>query len=103
VDPRSFAVGEIAETFDQYPEIGPLLPAMGYGAEQIHDLEATLAAAADHGLDALAIGTPIDLASIVRLPLPHTRIRYDLEVVGEPTLEEVLSPLLPPITPRASG
>jgi predicted GTPase len=103
VDPRSFAVGEIAETFDQYPEIGPLLPAMGYGAEQIHDLEATLAAAAEHGLDALAIGTPIDLASIVRLPLPHTRIRYDLEVVGEPTLEEVLSPLLPPITPRASG
>ena len=94
VDPRPFAVGEIAGTFAHYPDVGPLLPAMGYGARQVADLEATLARAARAGVEAIAIGTPIDLARLVRLPVPSTRVRYELEVEGEPTLEQVLEPVL---------
>jgi predicted GTPase len=94
IDPRPFAVGEIEGTFEKYPGIGPLLPAMGYGDKQIHDLEATIRAAADYGVEAIAIGTPIDLGKLIDIPLPHTRIRYELQVLGTPTLEEVLKPVL---------
>lgn len=94
VDPRAFAEGEIAETFAKYPSLGPLLPAMGYGAKQIRDLERTIARAAEHGVEAVAIGTPIDLAGLLEIPLPFTRIRYELEVVGQPTLDDVLAPVL---------
>ena len=101
VDPRPFAVGEIAGTFAHYPDVGPLLPAMGYGARQVADLEATLARAARAGVEAIAIGTPIDLAKLVRLPVPSTRVRYELEVEGEPTLEQVLEPVLERATETA--
>jgi predicted GTPase len=94
VDPRAFAVGEIADTFVHYPATGPLLPAMGYGDAQVRDLEATLAAAARNGVEAIAIGTPIDLARIVAIPLPYTRVRYDLQVVSGEPLETVLAPVL---------
>jgi predicted GTPase len=94
VDPRPFLVGEIAATFREYPGLGPLLPAMGYGEAQVKDLEHTLARAAEHGVEAVAIGTPIDLARLVRIPLPHTRVRYDLEVLGTPTLETLLAPVI---------
>ncbi len=94
VDPRPFAVGEIAATFEKYPGIGPLLPAMGYGERQIQDLETTIRAAAENGVEAIAIGTPIDLGRLIDIPLPHTRIRYELQVLGSPTLEEVLKPVL---------
>lgn len=94
VDARPFAVGEIAETFARYPAIGPLLPAMGYGDQQVRDLEATLERAARDGVEAVAVGTPIDLARIVHIPLPHTRVRYELNVVRGPALEEVLAPVL---------
>ena len=94
VDPRPFAVGEIAETFAHYPNLGPLLPAMGYGEQQIRDLEQTIERAAAAGVQAVAIGTPIDLARLVRIPVPHTRVRYELEVRGAPTLADVLAPLV---------
>jgi predicted GTPase len=94
VDPRPFAVGEIQGTFERYPGIGPLLPAMGYGERQIQDLEATIRAAADNGVQAVAIGTPIDLGRLIHIPLPHTRIRYELQVLGSPTLEDVLARVL---------
>jgi predicted GTPase len=94
VDPRTFAVGEVAETFRTYPEIGPLLPAMGYGETQVRDLERTIAAGAAAGVEAVAIGTPIDLARLVHIDIPWTRVRYELEVTGSPTLEEVLQPVL---------
>jgi predicted GTPase len=93
VDPRPFAVGEIAETFEKYPATGPLLPAMGYGEQQIRDLEATLANAAAAGVQAVAVGTPVALEKIVRIPLPYTRVRYELEVRGTPTLNDVLAPI----------
>lgn len=94
VDPRPFLVGELKETFAKYPDLGPILPAMGYGEQQVRDLEATLRRAAEGGVEAIAVGTPIDLAGLVEMPLPHTRCRYELRVVGTPTLEEVLAPLI---------
>jgi predicted GTPase len=94
VDPREFAVGEIAETYQAYPDIGTLLPAMGYGEQQVRDLQATISRAVDGGVEAVAIGTPIDLGRLVDIPVPHTRIRYELQVLGSPTLEDVLKPVL---------
>jgi predicted GTPase len=94
VDPRPFLVGELEDTFETYPELGILLPAMGYGEAQVKDLEATIAKAAEGGVEALAVGTPIDLAKIVNIPVPSTRVRYELQVIGRPTLEEVLEPVL---------
>ena len=94
VDPREFAVGEIAETYERYPDIGALLPAMGYGDQQVADLQETINAAAKGGVEAVAIGTPIDLARLVDIPVPHTRIRYELQVLGSPTLRDVLAPVL---------
>ncbi len=87
VDPRPFLVGRLRETFATYPGIGTLLPAMGYGEEQLADLEATIAAAE---ADAVVIGTPIDLARVIRIEKPHTRVFYDLEEIGSPNLTEIL-------------
>ena len=94
VDPRPYAVGEIADTFRKYPETGPVLPAMGYGTQQVRDLEATVRNAADDGVEAIAIGTPIDLGRLIDLPLPCARVRYELQVLGTPDLRTVLRPVL---------
>jgi predicted GTPase len=94
VDPRPFAVGEIADTFARYPGTGPLLPAMGYGEAQVRDLEATLARAAAAGVEAVAVGTPVALERLVRIPVPHTRVRYELELREPEALREVLEPVL---------
>lgn len=87
VDPREFAVGTIAETFEKYPDIGTLLPAMGYGEQQVKDLEATI-----NKTDAelVIIATPIDLARIVKFKKPTVRVTYELEEIGTPTLKEIL-------------
>jgi len=94
VDPRPFLVGELAETFRTYPELGPILPAMGYGEQQVADLEATLRRAAEGGVEAVAVGTPIDLGRLVAIPVPSTRVRYALEVLGKPDLTDALAPIL---------
>jgi len=87
IDPRGCAVGKIAETYVKYPDIGVLLPAMGYSAEQIADLEKT-ANAVD--CDYVIIGTPIDLRKVIKIDKPSVRVRYDLAVKGTPTLVDVL-------------
>ncbi|MDF1595223.1 MAG: cyclic 2,3-diphosphoglycerate synthase [Acidimicrobiia bacterium] len=87
VDPRPYLVGKLKDTFATYPEIGTILPAMGYGEEQLRDLEATINAT---DCDAVVIGTPIDLARIVDIQKPNTRVFYDLQEIGEPTLTGVL-------------
>jgi predicted GTPase len=94
VDPRPFLVGELVDTFRKYPDLGAILPAMGYGEQQVADLEATLRRAAEGGVEAVAVGTPIDLARLVRIPMPATRIRYELEVLGKPDLDDALAPIL---------
>ena len=87
VDPRPFVVGRMAETFEIYPNIGTLLPAMGYGAEQLKDLETTINAT---DCDAVVIGTPIDLNRIIKIDKPNTRVYYDLQEIGQPDLTGVL-------------
>jgi len=76
VDPRPYAVGEIAETYEQYPNIGDLLPAMGYGEEQIKDLETTVNAVE---CDLVLVATPIDLTRLIDIDKPHMRIGYSLK------------------------
>ncbi|PWH14777.1 MAG: GTPase [Anaerolineae bacterium] len=87
VDPRPFAVKSIAATYEKYPKTGPILPAMGYGEAQMKDLEATIAAA---DVDMVIIGTPIDLTRIIKIEKPYQRVRYELQEIGQPTLEDIL-------------
>ena len=87
VDPRPFLVGSLVDTFKTYPNIGVLLPAMGYGADQMKDLAATINAS---DADSVVIGTPIDLGRILEIDKPHTRVTYDLAEIGSPNLTEVL-------------
>jgi predicted GTPase len=94
LDPRPFAKGEIADVLEQYPHIGAALPAMGYGDAQLRDLEATIAAAAHEGAAAVAIGTPIDLAALLNIPIPSTRIRYMLHMRDSTALARVLAPII---------
>jgi predicted GTPase len=91
VDPRPYLVGRLRETFATYPGIGTLLPAMGYGPEQLADLEATIAATP---ADAVIIGTPIDLARVIRIDKPRTRVYYDLEEIGTPNLAGLVGEFL---------
>ncbi len=87
VDPRPFAVKSIAATYAKYPKTGPILPAMGYGEAQTRDLEATINAS---DVDMVIIGTPIDLTRIIKINKPSQRVRYELQEIGQPTLEELL-------------
>lgn len=91
IDPRPFLVGKLKETFDIYPKIGTVLPAMGYGEEQLRDLEATINAC---DCDAVIIGTPIDLNRVIKINKPSTRVTYDLQSIGNPTLEYVVEEFL---------
>jgi predicted GTPase len=88
VDPRPFAVGSIRETFEKYPSVGPVLPAMGYGDEQTHELEATIAAAP---VDAVIVATPIDLSRVVRIDKPVFRAQYEFAEHGEPSLAGIIN------------
>jgi predicted GTPase len=90
VDPRAYAVGSIRRTFEQYPGIGTLLPAMGYGEEQIRDLEATIEATP---ADVVLVATPVDLRRIMRISKPALRVRYELAEIGHPDLAEALREL----------
>src|SRR5436305_9136572 len=86
VDPRPSAVGTIAQTFEQYPDIGTLLPAMGYGREQMQDLRETIERS---DADLVLIGTPIDLRKLIDFQRPALRVTYRLQEVGGPTLKDV--------------
>ena len=87
VDPRPYTVGELKTTFERYPNIGTLLPAMGYGEKQVRDLEKTIAKTP---CDAVVIGTPIDLQRFVKIKQPCVKVGYELQEIGTPTLKDVL-------------
>ncbi|HOO99276.1 MAG TPA: cyclic 2,3-diphosphoglycerate synthase [Bacteroidales bacterium] len=87
VDPRPYTVGRLTETFRLYPDIGTLLPAMGYGEQQLRDLETTIN---NTKCDSVIVATPIDLARIIKINKPNTRVYYDLQEIGKPDLSEVL-------------
>lgn len=91
IDPRPFAVGRIRETFEIYPGIGTLLPAMGYGKEQMKDLEKTINKT---DCDTVIVGTPIDLSRILDVNKPMVRVGYDLQEIGKPDLGDILNDFL---------
>jgi predicted GTPase len=88
IDPRPYTVGKLSETFRIYPGIGALLPAMGYGEEQLKDLESTINKAE---CDSVVIGTPIDLNRIIKINKPNTRVYYDLQEIGYPDLKGLVN------------
>jgi len=92
VDPRPYAVGSIVKTFENYPHLGTLLPAVGYGKEQISELEKTINATP---CDVVLIGTPIDLRRVLHLNKPAVRAKYELQEIGTPTLEDILKQRFP--------
>ncbi len=91
VDPRPYAVGKIKETFEHYPGLGPVLPSMGYSAQQIKDLEATIE---NTPCDLVVIGTPIDINRIIKINKPTVKIGYELQEVGKPDLCDVICDFL---------
>lgn len=88
IDPRPWTIGEISKTFEKYPDIGTLLPAMGYGEQQMKDLEETINRVE---CDTVIIGTPIDLGRILNINKPSVRIKYELDEIGTPNLTEILN------------
>lgn len=87
IDPKKYAVGSIKRTYEKYPHLGKVLPAMGYGEKQIKDLEQTMASI---DCDAFVFGTPIDLRRIMKVSKPAVRVRYEIREVTKPTLDEIL-------------
>jgi predicted GTPase len=87
VNPKPFAVGSIKRTFEKYPHLGSVLPAMGYGAKQVKELEETMAAI---NCDSFVLGTPIDLRRIMNISKPAVRVRYEIRETTKPTLDEIL-------------
>ncbi|NLZ36263.1 MAG: GTPase, partial [Clostridiales bacterium] len=91
VDPRPYAVGKLKNTFQSYPEIGTVLPAMGYGDEQMKDLAATIDAC---DCDSVIIATPIDLKRVIEIKKPCVKVEYQLQEIGQPNLETVIDDFL---------
>ncbi len=87
VDPRPYAVGSIKATYEKYPTTGAVLPAMGYGEEQTRELEETIRRAE---VDLVIVGTPIDLSRVIKIDKPYQRVRYELQEIGQPTLQYIL-------------
>jgi len=100
VDPRPYAVGSIAATFNTYPKIGRLLPAMGYGDQQIRELEATIARVP---CDVVVVGTPIDLSRLMTIERPVVRARYELQEIGKPDLADALAGFVTRLAARPSA
>jgi predicted GTPase len=92
IDPRPYAADSIARTYEKYPGTGKVLPAMGYGREQIRDLEATINGTP---CDLVLVGTPIDLTRLLSIRHPMARVRYELQVIGRPTLAEIIRQAVP--------
>jgi predicted GTPase len=91
VDPKPYAVGSIKRTYEKYPHLGKVLPAMGYGEKQTRELKETIQAI---DCDSLVLGTPIDMRRIMDIPKPAVRVRYEIKETTKPTLEEILRTML---------
>ena len=91
VNPRPYAIGSIKSIYDNYPHLGSILPAMGYGESQVHELEETIN---NTPCDIILVGTPIDITRVVKIKKPTLRVRYELQEIGHPTLEDVLKSLI---------
>lgn len=91
VDPRPYAVGSIKSIYESYPHLGSILPAMGYGDSQVHELQETIN---NTPCDIIVVGTPIDITRVVEVNKPTLRVRYELQEIGQPTLDTVLNPII---------
>lgn len=91
IDPHPYAVGTIRETYQKYSKLPNILPAMGYSERQIKDLEKTINSS---DADVVVIGTPIDLTRIIKIRKPSIRVRYELQEIGKPDLEDVIKKFL---------
>ena len=91
VDPRPYAVGSIVATYEKYPTTGKVLPAMGYGAEQMAELEQTIA---NTPCDLVVVATPIDLRRVIKIDKPSERVRYELQEIGKPDLVDVITEVI---------
>jgi len=91
IDPRPFAVGSIVDTYKKYSHLDVILPAMGYGEKQMKELEETINKS---DAEVVIIGTPIDLRRVLKLNKPAVRVRYELQEIGEPTLDQILTDFL---------
>jgi predicted GTPase len=100
IDPRPFAVGSIRRVFEEYPHLGPVLPAVGYGREQIAELEATIRGVP---CDTVVVASPVDLARIVAIERPTCRVTYEIEEIGKPALAEILGDFLKELSPGETG
>jgi predicted GTPase len=87
IDPRAYIKGKIKETFEKYPNIGPVLPAMGYGPDQIKDLETTIN---NVDCDLVLFGTPIDLPKLISIEKPTLRVKYEYRDHDGITLKEAI-------------
>jgi len=93
IDPRPYAVGSIVEAYKKYTHLGPILPALGYGEQQIRELEETINRAP---CEVVVVGTPIDLRKLIKINRPAVYVRYELQEVGSPNLREILEERFPP-------
>ena len=91
IDPRPYVVGKLAETYRLYPNIGKLLPAMGYGEQQMKDLSATIEKT---DCDSVVIATPLDLQRVIKISKPCTRVEYSLQEIGRPDMDDALESLI---------
>jgi len=87
VNPKPYAIGSLVDTYNRYPGTGPVLPAMGYGPQQMSDLEATIN---NTPVDLVLVATPVDLGRLLDIKWPSQRVRYNLQVIGQPTLKQIL-------------
>jgi predicted GTPase len=100
VDPRPYAVRSIAATYQKYPDLGPILPAMGYGEEQVRDLEETINNA---DVEVVVSGTPVDLNRVLKSNKPIVRVRYELAEIGTPKLAEIIQEKIGPLLDKCHG
>ena len=91
IDPRPYIVGKLHDTFQTYPDIGIVLPAMGYGEQQMNDLSATIERT---DCDSVIIATPIDLGRVIKIGKPNTRVEYSLQEIGRPNMDDALMPII---------
>jgi len=91
IDPKPYAVGSVKETYKNFPNLGKVLPAMGYNDEQMKELEETINNAK---CDAVLVGTPFDLARLLKINKPSVRVRYRIEEIGKPNLKEIIEDFL---------
>lgn len=91
VDPRPYAVGSIKDAYTRYPHLGKLIPALGYYEDQLKDLEMTIKATP---ADLVLVGSPIDLRRVIKFDKPALRVRYELEEIGNPTIEQIIDDFL---------